>query len=103
MSTFFTITIRWFQVLFIVLLVVLISTLTGYFSSAAEQFFSTIMLLIATLMVFVLVAMFCGFMLRANWGRLNRLLQIGCFAVYTVLFVSPTLYYSFKLLYETFL
>ena len=103
MITFFTLTIRWFQFLLIILLVVLLSTLNGYFTSTAEQFLPTMLMLIGITMLFLLAAMFCGFLLREKWAQINTLFKTVFFTVYLVMFILPTLFYGLKLLYETFL
>ena len=103
MNTFFTLTIRWFQFLLIILLVVLLSTLTGYFTSTAEQFLPTMMMLIGLSMLFLLTALFCGFLLREKWSQLNSVFKAILLTVYIGLFMMPTLFYGLKLLYETFL
>ena len=103
MNTFFTLTIRWFQLLLIILLVVLLSTISGYFTSTAEQFLPTMMMLIGVSMLFLLAAMFCGFLLREKWTQLNSIFKIVLMFIYIGLFMMPTLFYGLKLLYETFL
>jgi phosphatidylinositol kinase/protein kinase (PI-3 family) len=97
MNTFFTLTIRWFQLLLIILLVVLLSTISGYFTSTAEQFLPMMLMLISVCMLFLLAAMFCGFLLREKWAQLNSVFKI------VLMFILPTLFYGLKLLYETFL
>ena len=103
MNTFFTLTIRWFQLLLIILLVVLLSTISGYLTSTAEQFLPTMLMLIGVSMLFLLTAMFCGFLLREKWVQLNSLLKVVLMFIYISLFIMPTLFYGLKLLYETFL
>jgi len=103
MNTFFTLTIRWFQVLLIILLVVLLSTVSGYFTSTAEQFMPTMLMLIGVSMLFLLTAMFCSFLLREKWAQLGSIVKLVLLFIYIVLFLLPTLFYALKLLYETFL
>lgn len=103
MNTFFTLTIRWFQFLLIILLVVLLSTISGYFTSTAEQFLPTMLMLISVSMLFLLAAMFCGFLLREKWAQLNSVFKAVFLTVYIGLFMMPTLFYGLKMLYETFL
>jgi phosphatidylinositol kinase/protein kinase (PI-3 family) len=103
MNTFFTLTIRWFQLLLIILLVVLLSTISGYFTSTAEQFLPMMLMLISVCMLFLLAAMFCGFLLREKWAQLNSVFKIVLMFIYVSLFILPTLFYGLKLLYETFL
>lgn len=103
MNTFFTLTIRWFQLLLIILLIVLLSTISGYFTSTAEQFLPTMLMLIRVSMLFLLAAMFCGFLLRQKWAQLNIVFKAVFLTVYIGLFMMPTLFYGLKMLYETFL
>lgn len=102
MNTFFTLTIRWFQLLLTILLVVLLSTISGYFTSTAEQFLPTMLMLIGACMLFLLAAMFCGFLLREKWAELNSVFKAALVSIYIGLFIMPTLFYGLKLLYETF-
>ena len=61
------------------------------------------LMLISVCMLFLLAAMFCGFLLREKWAQLNSVFKAIFSTIYVGLFMMPTLFYGLKLLYETFL